>query len=302
MQKIIISGGSGFLGQHLANYFSNKGFEIIILSRRRKPSNGNIHYAKWDGKTLGDWANHFENAFAVINMAGRSVDCRYTKQNKADILNSRVGSTIIIGEAIKKVQNPPKIWLNSSTGTIYRYSEDKEMTEAKGELGEGFSVSIAKAWEKTFREVDVPNVRKVIMRTSIVIGKNGGAMQPLVQLTKVGLGGFQGSGRQFISWLQIEDFCRITEYLIHNENAEGIYNVVSPKPIRNKAFMKILRNILNVPIGLPAMKWMIEIGAFFMRTESELVLKSRRLVPERLLSEGFEFTFVDIKEALKASI
>lgn len=302
MQKIIIPGGSGFLGQHLATYFSKKGFEIVILSRSSKPSKGNIHYAKWDGKTLGDWASHFEAAFAVINMAGRSVDCRYTAANKAEILNSRVDSTKIIGEAIKQAKNPPRIWLNSSTGTIYRYSEDKEMTETAGEIGEGFSVNVAKAWEKTFREVDVPNVRKVIMRTSIVIGRNGGAMQPLVQLTKLGLGGFQGSGKQFISWLQVEDFCRITEYLIHNEKAEGIYNVVSPKPIRNQAFMKILRQILNVPIGLPAMKWMIEIGAFFMRTESELVLKSRRLVPERLLSEGFEFQYVDIEEALRVSI
>lgn len=302
MQKIIIPGGSGFLGQHLANYFSNKGFEIIILSRSEKPSKGNIYYAKWDGKTLGNWANHFENAFAIINMAGRSVDCRYTEANKAEILNSRIDSTKIIGEAIKKAKNPPNIWLNSSTGTIYRYSEDKEMTEKEGEIGEGFSVNIAKAWEKTFREINVPNVRKVIMRTSIVIGKNGGAMQPLVQLTKLGLGGFQGSGKQFISWLQVEDFCRITEYLIDNKNAEGIYNLVSPKPIRNKAFMKILRQVLSVPIGLPAMKWMIEIGAFFMRTESELVLKSRRLVPKRLLSEGFEFKYVNIEEALKASI
>lgn len=302
MKKIIIPGGSGFLGQHLANYFSDKGFKIIILSRNTKPSIGNIHYAKWDGKTIGDWANHFEDAFAVINMAGRSVDCRYTDANKAEILNSRVDSTKIIGEAIKKTQNPPNIWLNSSTGTIYRYSEDMEMTEAKGEIGEGFSVNVAKAWEKTFREVDVPNVRKVIMRTSIVIGKNGGAMQPLVQLTKFGLGGFQGSGKQFISWLQVEDFCRITDYLLQHNHAEGIYNVVSPKPIRNKAFMKILRKVLKVPIGLPAMKWMIEIGAFFMRTESELVLKSRRLVPKRLLSEGFEFKYVNIEDALKASI
>ncbi|MFK7949956.1 MAG: TIGR01777 family oxidoreductase [Saprospiraceae bacterium] len=302
MQKIIIPGGSGFLGQHLANYFSNKGFEIIILSRSTKPSKGNIYYAKWDGKTMGDWTSHFENAFAIINMTGRSVDCRYTATNKTEILNSRVDSTKIIGEAIEKTKNPPKIWLNSSTGTIYRYSEDKEMTEKEGEIGEGFSVDVAKAWEKTFQEVKNPNVRKVIMRTSIVIGKNGGAMQPLVQLTKFGLGGSQGTGKQFISWLQVQDFCRITEYLIDNQNAEGIYNVVSPKPIRNKTFMKILRNVLHVPIGLPAMKWMIEIGAFFMRTESELVLKSRRLVPERLLSEGFEFKYVDIEEALKASI
>ncbi|MFT5834071.1 MAG: hypothetical protein ACI97N_001705 [Cognaticolwellia sp.] len=302
MQKIIIPGGSGFLGQHLANYFAEKGFEIVILSRSEKSSKGNIHYKKWDGKTIGDWTTTFENAWAVINMAGRSVDCRYNEKNKADILNSRIDSTKIIGEAIKNSQNPPKIWLNSSTGTIYRHSEDKEMTESKGELGDNFSVSVAKAWEKTFNEIDLPNVRKVVMRTSIVIGKNGGAMEPLVNLTKIGLGGFQGSGKQFVSWLQVEDFCRITEYLIGNEKAEGIYNVVSPKPVRNQFFMQTMRKVLGVPIGLPAMKWMIEIGTFFMRTESELVLKSRRLVPERLLSEGFEFKYIEIEDGIRASV
>ena len=141
-----------------------------------------------------------------------------------------------------------------------------------------------------------------MMRTSIVIGKNGGAMEPLVNLTKVGLGGFQGSGKQFVSWLQVEDFCRITEYLIGNEKAEGIYNVVSPKSVRNQFFMQTMRKVLGVPVGLPAMKWMIEIGAFFMRTESELVLKSRRLVPERLLSEGFEFRYVEIEDGIRASV
>lgn len=290
------------MGQHLANYFVRKGFEIVILSRSEEPSKGNIHYEKWDGKTIGDWAATFENALAVINMAGRSVDCRYNEQNKADILNSRIDATKIIGEAIKRCKNPPKIWLNSSTGTIYRYSEDMEMTEAKGEIGEGFSVDVAKGWEQTFTEIDLPNVRKVVMRTSIVIGKNGGAMGPLVNLTKVGLGGFQGSGKQFISWLQVEDFCRITDYLIGNEKAVGVYNVVSPKPVRNHFFMQTLRKVLGIPIGLPAMKWMIEVGAFFMQTEPELVLKSRRLVPERLLSEGFKFRYVDIEDGLWASV
>lgn len=302
MRQIIIPGGSGFLGQHLANHFVKKGFKIVILSRSKKPSKGNIHYKKWDGKTLGNWATSFENAFAVINMAGRSVDCRYTEQNKAAVLNSRIDSTKVIGQAIQNCQNPPKIWLNSSTGTIYRYSEDMEMTEKRGEIGTGFSVDVAKAWEKTFNEVELPDVRKVVMRTSIVIGKNGGAMKPLVNLTKVGLGGFQGSGKQFVSWLQVEDFCRITEFLITNKKATGVYNVVSPKPVRNQFFMQTMRKVLGIPIGLPAMKWMIEIGAFFMRTESELVLKSRRLVPERLLSEGFEFKYIDIEDGIRASI
>ncbi len=305
-KKIIIPGGSGFLGQHLAEFFMLKGCDVVILSRREARSivstDGKIYYKKWDGETIDEWADSFENALAVINLAGRSVDCRYTEENKTEILNSRINSTKVIGEAINKCENPPKIWLNSSTGTIYRYSEDKEMTEKTGEIGEGFSVNVATSWEKTFNEIQLPKVRKVLMRTSIVIGKNGGAMSPLVQLTKLGLGGFQGNGNQYISWLQIMDFCRIVEWLIQNESAQGIYNVVSPKPVKNKEFMKTLRKILKVPIGLPAMKWMIEIGAFFMRTEPELVLKSRRLVPKRLLQEGFEFEFKNIEKALRASI
>jgi uncharacterized protein (TIGR01777 family) len=304
--KIIIPGGSGFLGQHLADYFMLKGFDVVILSRREERStvsvDGNIHYKKWDGESLDEWADIFENALAVINLTGRSVDCRYTEKNKAEILNSRINSTKIIGTAIKNCENPPKIWLNSSTGTIYRYSEDKEMTERTGEIGEGFSVDVATAWEATFNEIHLSKVRKILMRTSIVIGKNGGAMKPLIQLTKLGLGGFQGNGNQYISWLQVMDFCRIVEWLIQNEAASGVYNVVSPKPVRNKEFMQTLRKILKMPIGLPAMKWMIEIGAFFMRTEPELVLKSRRLVPERLLEEGFEFEYKNIDKALRASI
>ena len=176
------------------------------------------------------------------------------------------------------------------------------MTERNGEIGEGFSVDVATDWEATFNEIHLPKVRKVLMRTSIVIGKNGGAMKPLIRLTKFGLGGFQGNGSQYISWLQIMDFCRIVEWLIKNEAASGVYNVVSPKPVPNKEFMQMLRSILRIPLGLPAMKWMIEIGAFFMRTEPELVLKSRRLVPERLLEEGFEFQYKDLEKALRASV
>lgn len=304
--KIIIPGGSGFLGQHLADYFMLKGFDVVVLSRREERStvsvDGNIYYKKWDGKTLDEWADSFENALAIINLAGRSVDCRYTEANKVEILNSRIEATKIIGEAIKRCENPPKVWLNSSTGTIYRHSEDKEMTEKTGEIGEGFSVDVATTWEKTFNEIHLPKVRKVLMRTAIVIGKNGGAMKPLIRLTRFGFGGFQGAGNQYISWLQVMDFCRIVEWLIQNEAASGVYNVVSPKPNRNKEFMQTLRKVLKMPVGLPAMKWMIEVGAFFMRTEPELVLKSRRLVPERLLQEGFEFQYKSLEKALRASV
>ena len=290
MKKIIIPGGSGFLGQYLATYFQDLGYEIFILSRKWKPSKGNIHYAVWDGKTLEEaWTSTFEGAKAVINLAGRSVDCRYTVANKKEILESRTQSTKVIGDAILNCKIPPKTWLNSSTATIYRYSEDKEMTETDGEIGEGFSVGVAKAWETMFHSINTPNTRKVTMRVSIVLGKGGGAMTPILNLTRFGLGGQQGHGNQFISWIHLEDFGRAVDWFLNNKAANGIYNVVSPKPILNKHFMALLRKVIKMPIGLPATKWMIEIGAFFMRTESELVLKSRQVVPERLLKEGFTF-------------
>lgn len=299
MKHIIIPGGSGFLGNYLANFYSKKGYKVTILSRSFRPSKGNVFYVKWNGETLEEaWTSTFEDATAVINLAGRSVDCRYTKFNKKQILESRTHSTKVIGEAIANCQNPPKVWLNSSTATIYRYSEDKEMTESTGELGDNFSVNVAKAWEATFQSMETPKTQKVAMRVSIVLGKNGGAMTPILNLTKFGLGGKQGSGQQFISWIHIDDFARATDWLIQNKKT-GIINVVSPKPVRNQDFMELLRKVYGIPFGLPAAKWMIEIGAFFMRTESELVLKSRQVVPERLLKEGFQFNYTTLKAAFE---
>lgn len=303
MKKIIIPGGSGFLGQYLATYFHELGYEIFILSRKWKPSKGHIHYAVWDGKTLEEaWTSTFEGAEVVINLAGRSVDCRYTIANKKEILESRTFSTKAIGDAILNCKIPPKIWLNASTATIYRYSEDKEMTEATGEIGAGFSVNVAKAWEAMFHSIVTPNTRKVTMRVSIVLGKGGGAMSPILSLTRLGLGGKQGHGNQYISWIHLEDFARAVNWFLHNNKATGIYNVVSPKPILNKNFMTVLRKVIKMPFGLPATKWMIKIGAFFINTEAELVLKSRQVVPERLLKEGFTFKYTDLKTTFESIV
>ena len=240
-----------------------------------------------------------EGAEAVINLAGRTVDCRYTAKNKQQILGSRIDSTKVIGQAIANCNTPPKVWLNSSTATIYEDSYDIDRIEDGGKIGNDFSMNVAKTWEKTFYETSTPTTRKVAMRISIVLGKGGGAMSPLATLAKLGLGGKQGSGKQYISWIHIEDFVRAVVWLIENETMTGSINIISPKPVQNKIFMKTLRKVVKMPFGLPATKWMLEVGAFIIRTETELILKSRKVVPKRLLDTGFKHRFTNLEIALK---
>lgn len=299
MKKIIIAGGTGFLGQSLANYFKDKVEEIIILTRKEYPSEQNIRYIFWDGKSKGDWFYHLENADALINLTGRSVDCRYNEKNKAAILNSRIDSTEILGHAIRMCDNPPTVWLNSSTATIYRHSMDMEMNEETGEIGSGFSVGIAKAWERSFFNQVTPITRKVALRTAIVLGKNGGALHPIVNLAKLGFGGKQGSGDQYFSWLHEEDFSRAIHFLINKKELEGVFNVVAPKPTTNKELMLNIRTLLKIPFGIPLPKWLLEVGAILIRTETELVLKSRRVIPKRLIDGGFSFKYESITKSLR---
>ncbi|MCE3258596.1 MAG: epimerase family protein [Bacteroidetes bacterium] len=298
MKKLVIAGGTGFLGKALTEYFKNEMDEIVILSRKENGYDGKITYAKWDGKTLGSWCPKLEGATAVINLVGKSVDCRYTEENKALILSSRLNATKILGEAIQKCVDPPKIWMNGSSATIYGYSEDKPMSESSGEIGTGFSIEVVKAWEKAFNEVQLPSTRKIALRISMVMGKESGVFPVLMKLSKLGLGGTMGSGKQQVSWIHVEDFCRITEWLIKNESASGPYNIVAPQPIRNKDMMKLFRRKTGMPFGLWAPAWMLEIGAFFIRTETELILKSRYAVPERLLKEGYEFKYKTFESCL----
>lgn len=298
MKKLIIAGGSGFLGQELCNYFKNDFDKIIILARGENKSQGKITFIKWDAKTFGSWCDELENATAIINLCGKSVDCRYTYENKALIFSSRLDSTKIIGDAILKCKNPPKIWMNGASATIYPNSFDKAMGESSGEIGEGFSVEVCKAWEKVFNEFALPATRKINLRISLVLGKTGGVLPVMVKMTKRGLGGTMGSGKQQFSWIHITDFCRIIAWMIENENAKGPYNIVAPNAITNKNLMALFRKKVKMPIGLPATEWMLKIGAFIIGTETELVLKSRYVVPERLLNEGFKFEYETIEECL----
>lgn len=299
MKKIIIAGGSGFLGQSLVSYFLPKDVEIIILSRNTKETgNDKLRYVTWNAKTLDIWMTELEGADALINLTGKSVDCRYNEKNKAEILNSRIDATKVLGEAIQACAVPPKVWINSSTATIYEHSLAQKMTEKNGVIGNDFSMNVAKAWEKAFFESNTPKTNKIALRTSIVLGKNGGAFVPLKNLVKFGMGGTQGNGNQKVSWIHEHDFCRAIEFLLEQQ-AKGIFNVTSPNPIPNKEFMKTIRKVLKVSVGLPQPKWLLKLGARIIKTEAELILKSRYVIPEKLLATGFQFQYPFVEEAIR---
>jgi uncharacterized protein (TIGR01777 family) len=297
--KVIIAGGTGFLGNAIVARFRDRWKEIIILSRRPQHIDENIRYLQWDGKTLGTWAEEINGSDVVINLAGKSVDCRYNKKNKAEIISSRVDATRVLGEAIRSAAHPPGLWINAASATIYRHAEDRPMDEFTGEIGEGFSVNVCKVWEKTFDEIGLVSTRKVILRLSMVMGKKGGVFPVMKKLVKNSFGGKMSAGTQYVSWIHEEDFLNCLEWFIQTETATGAYNVAAPDPIRNMDFMKSMRKHLHKSIGLPAAKWMLEIGAFFIRTETELILKSRRVIPGRLLKEGFVFKYPKADDAIK---
>jgi len=298
MNKLIIAAGTGFLGQVLVNHFKDKFEEIVILTRGNTKIEDGIKYLNWNAKTFCGWEKEFENATVLINLTGKSVNCRYTKENKKEILLSRIESTKILIKAILNCQNPPKHFLNSSTSTIYRFSLDKEMDEINGEIGNDFSMNVAQSWEKAFFKTETPKTIKTALRTSIVLGKHGGAFIPLKTLAKFGFGGQQGKGNQFISWIHETDFARAINHIIEREMT-GVVNIVSPKPIENRNFMALLRKAVKVPFGIPINETLLKLGAILIRTEPELVLKSRNVIPKKLQQNGFQFEFNTLEKALK---
>lgn len=293
--KIIIAAGTGFLGKNLEKYFTEKGNQVYILTRNPKRKNEIL----WDAKTLGEWKNLLENSDVLINLAGKSVDCRYTDKNKQEIYDSRINSTKVLQQAVDQCVTKPKVWLNASSATIYVHSETQLNTEEKGIIGDDFSMNICKSWEKEFFKTENEDTRKVALRTSIVLGNNGGAFPKLKLITKLGLGGKQGRGNQNVSWIHIDDFCRAVEFIIDNENISGEINITAPNPLSNDDFMRKLRQKMKISFGLNALVWQLEIASIFLNTETELLLKSRNVYPEKLIENGFEFIHPNVERAFE---
>ncbi|KAA0548560.1 TIGR01777 family protein [Bacillus sp. BGMRC 2118] len=287
--KVVLAGGTGFIGQYFEQKFMKQGYEVKIISRQHQ------HISWNDQKAIQE---ALEGSEMLINLAGRTVNCRYNEQNKREIMNSRIETTTILGNAVEACQSPPRLWVNSSTATIYRHAEDRPMTEEKGEIGEGFSVDVAKAWEEAFFSYNLLKTRQVALRIAIVLGPSGGVMTPYMNLVKYGLGGKQGSGKQMFSWIHIEDLFNIVRFIQEHDHLSGVFNCSAPEPVSNQELMKTLREKMQKPFGLPAMKWMLELGAAFLRTETELVLKSRWVLPDRLQREGYHFTYHTLNQAL----
>ncbi len=304
--KILLPGGGGHLGTLLARAFHGQGHDVVVLSRTPTPQLWRV--VAWDGATLGPWTAELEGADAVINLAGLSVNCRYGPKNRAEITQSRMVSTQVLGAAIAQATRPPRVWLQSSTATIYAHRYDAPNDEMTGILGcpepvpdtWNFSYKVAWAWERTCLEAPTPQTRKVLLRTAIVMSPmRNQAFDIFLKLVKFGLGGRAGDGRQFVSWMHDRDFVRAVQFLIERDDISGPVNLAAPNPLPNAEFMRELRAAWGIPFGLPAEKWMIEIGTFFMQSESELVLKSRRVVPGRLLAAGFKFDFPTWPEAAR---
>ncbi len=304
--KIVIPGGSGQVGTVLARAFHERGDEVVVLSRTATNAHPWV-VVKWDGETAGDWTSEFENADAIVNLAGQSVNCRYTPENRRIIIESRVNSTRIVGQAITDAKNAPRVWLQASTATLYAHRYDAPNDEASGIIGGSeehapdtwrFSIDVVKKWEHEVNSAVTPRTRKVLMRSAIVMSPDrGGAFDMLLRLVRFGLGGRYGDGKQFVSWIHDLDFVRAVAWLIEHEELDGPVNLAAPNPLPNTEFMASLRKAWGISFGLPATEWMLELGAFVLRSETELMLKSRRVVPPRLLQSGFSFQFPTWPEA-----
>lgn len=298
MKKVVIAGGTGFIGKMLCSHYKSRAFEVVVLTRGLSFTENEIRFIHWNAKALGPWQNELDGAQILINMNGRSVDCRYNKTNRKEILDSRVDATKVLGLAIAKLKNPPLLWFNSSSATIYRHAEDRQMDEITGEIGKGFSVEVCKSWEHTFFSAETPETRKVALRTAIVLGAQGGALKPLLRMTQFGLGGSQGNGSQFFSWIHEDDLLHAMDFIEERKSIEGPVNISAPNPLRNEELMRILRQKIGIPFGIPTPKWLLAMGAALINTETELILKSRNVVPKKLNDAGFVFKYPSLNIAL----
>ncbi|MCC6287841.1 MAG: TIGR01777 family protein [Chitinophagaceae bacterium] len=309
-KKIIIAGGTGFIGEEMIRYFGKEN-QLVVLTRQminalnnrnkyyslNSADLTNVQYVKWDGINTGYWVAELDGADIIINLAGKSVNCRYTPKNKQEIFGSRTDSVNAIGKAIRLCKKPPELWINASSATIYRNAIDRRQDEYTGEYHNDFSVQVCKKWEKALYEQDTAHTRQVALRMAITLGP-GGVLIPYFNLLKFGLGGKQGSGNQMYSWVHAEDTCRMIEWLFEHKQLSGIFNCCSPNPVTNAEFMRTLRKTTGHAFGLPAYEWMLKLGAPLIGTETELVLKSRWVVPTKIIETGFKFKYPLLKDAL----
>ncbi|MET9127727.1 DUF1731 domain-containing protein [Streptomyces sp. NPDC004528] len=293
--KVVLPGGTGQVGTILDRALTAAGHEVTVVTRHPVRA----HHIGWDGTSLGPWAAAIDGCDAVVNLAGRSVSCRYTADNLRAMMDSRVDSARVVGEAIAAAARPPRVWLQMSTATVYSHRFDAPNDEATGVIGGtetgvpdywAYSVRIAENWERAQAEAPAPATRKVALRSAMVMSPDrGGVFDVLSRLVRLGLGGAVAGGAQYVSWIHDEDFVRAVEFLIARDDIEGPVNLASPGPLPHRDFMRALRTAWGVPVGLPATRWMAELGAFALRSDTELLLKSRRVVPGRLDAAGFAF-------------
>ena len=300
-EKIVIAGGTGALGTCLINQYYGSETEVVILSRTKKATDKNIRYRQWDAQFLGSWTDELEGSKAVINLVGKSVNCRYTEANKKEIIASRVNSTLAIGKAIRASVNPPEVWINAGSAAIFGNSGDILKKEGDS-LGSGFSPGVCKQWEQAFNRIQTPLTRKVVLRIGMVLQQGKGVLKPFVNLAKFGLGGKIGSGSQYITWIHEQDFIQLIEWVIKNDEISGVLHASSPRPVTNSEFMRSIRQANKVPFGLPSPPLLTKIGATLIGTEAELVLSGRRVVSNILEEKRFSFRYPEIQNALNQLI
>lgn len=297
--RVVIAGGTGFLGLNLARHLTEKGHEVVLISRNAPHQAGPWLHAKWNGRSVGDWAAHLEGAAALVNLAGRTVDCIKTPGNCEEILRSRVDSVQALGKALRDIKNPPPVWLQMATAHIYGDPPDA-ICDEQSSFGSGLAPDVGTAWEEAYKEHVPAGMRQVILRTSFVLGKSGGAFPKMKMLARLGLGGRVSHGRQGISWIHEQDMNRLMTRAINEQEMQGVYVATAPSPVSQADFMRVLRRAIRMPVGLPSAGWMVRLGAhYLLRTDPELVLYGRYCVSKRLEKEGFEFNFPEIEEAIK---
>ena len=290
-KKIVIAGGTGQIGKLLCNHFKNISSEIIVLSRNPKSSDKNIKYVSWDGRTIDSWIQELEGVDVLINLTGKNVNCRLTEKNKSELISSRINSVLVLSKAIDLVNSKPKLWIQSSAIGIYKESYNESLNEQSNLYGSDFMAELCKEWEKTFiqQTEKFPLLRKVIIRTGLVLSHHEGVLPRLIKLVKLGLGGHQGSGKQYVSWINEKDFAEIIEYIASNNQINDVINLTSPYPLTNAEMMKAIRKNYSIKIGLSAPSFVIKIVAFLIGTQSGLVLNSHKIIPKRIVEFGYKF-------------